>query len=236
MPCGRCPSHTFTRNVTRSDPAGAPSPRKRGSGCLAPPAAASTSAASKLLRLRPMVVDGRTIIELPRVPGSELHLGRSSTSNPNTFGIQDPRVSRKHVHVAVEAPGQLRVRAVGSNPIQVMFAADGSTRQLPKGASALLQPGDGLQLVCEETVRELQGGNQRPNADAWSGNLCCYSLELLDMCAASTSAMDVSDDLAPVSSSAGAVSSPAKVQRLAAAAPAPAAVPATAPPSAATSM
>ena len=203
--------------------------RKRNSRCLDPEAAITTATpaavttttpaarAASTLRLRPLCVDGRTAIELRLTPGHEVLLGRSSATTPNTFGICDPRVSRKHVHLVVGAAGTVNVKAVGSNPIQVTCAAGdeaGRTiKQLTKGKSASIRAGDQLQLVCEETVRELQGGN--PNA--WSGNLCCYAVELLDSVAASSlqAMLDVTDDSSALRSPAEQLPSPAKQPRLA---------------------
>ena len=185
------------------------------------PAAITTTTpftrAASTLRLRPLCVDGRTAIELQLTPGHEVLLGRSSATTPNTFGICDPLVSRKHVHLVVEAAGTVNVKAVGSNPIQVTCAAGdeaGRTiKQLTKGKSASIRAGDQLQLVCEETVRELQGGNP----SAWSGNLCCYAVELLDSVAASSlqAMLDVTDDSSALRSPAEQLPSPAKQPRLA---------------------
>ena len=83
---------------------------------------------------------------------TQISLGRHSREHPNHWGIKDPRVSRRHVHLRVTPPGSACVKAMGANPVQVIHGGGASTTTLKKSQECALSEGDQINLVVEETV------------------------------------------------------------------------------------
>lgn len=76
------------------------------------------------LRLRPLQPDGRdTIVVGPGGQQEYFVLGRHSKDAPNSFGVRDPRVSRRHVGIQLDPSTfgtQLRVTALAHNGLAVL--------------------------------------------------------------------------------------------------------------------
>ena len=90
---------------------------------------------------------------------------------PNDYGISDPRVSRTHARIDLDAARRLRVTALGINPLAVFSAAaevDAPPQLLRRGDSCGVAPGDEVQLVVEHLCAN-HGGEHR-----WMGNACAY--------------------------------------------------------------
>ena len=143
------------------------------------------------------VEDGRTEVRLPLHVTTQISLRRHSREHPSPWGIKDPRVSRRHVHLRVAPPGSACVKVMGANPVQVIQDGGASTTTLKKLQECTLSEGDQINLVVEEVV----AGTGR--SFEWSGNPCAYRVNFVETSAATAKARAHEEVLAAATQSAG---------------------------------
>ena len=138
--------------------------------------------------LRPLCEDGRKPVLLQVGASAEgvdegvVLLGRSSRDKPNEYGIQDPRISRKHLRIefarlrpdggggGVSLP-VCKVTALGANPIRIVRGA--SFELVLQGNVGDVFDGDEVQLVDEEKCPAHESSLK------WAGNPCAYAVQAL---------------------------------------------------------
>ena len=125
-----------------------------------------------ILRLIPLIDDGRIEIRValsPDLESTPLIFGRDTRDKRNQWGLADPRVSRRHVRLAPAAGMRHgRAMALGVNPVGVQPVDGGPMVQLTRGEEAVLRAGDVICLVIEERAPPIG------SSSSWAMNPCAY--------------------------------------------------------------